>query len=151
MKKYTFVLNFGYVESCSLSYIPFTSRGTYRNAKEALIDLSQFLQEQYLVARDLDAADFDQEEFIEWLTDMSHTDIDLYHGEFIQYDYDHCQRWQSDGLEGAPNQRFVYQAGWVITAALGYPHRKEKTFEVICKERTKEKRESFTYYNLRIL
>src|SRR5574337_2038651 len=49
MKQYTFVLNFGYVESSGLSYMPFTSTGKYKDAKEALVDLAKFLKEQYLV------------------------------------------------------------------------------------------------------
>jgi hypothetical protein len=75
---------------------------------------------------------------------MSGSNIDSFHGEFIDYDED--LRWQSDGLEGALNQRFVYQAEWVLAAAIGYPHRAEVTFEDICKARTKSKSESFTYY-----
>ena len=47
MKQYTFVLNFGYVESSRLSYFPFSSLNKYKDAKEALVDLAKFLQEQY--------------------------------------------------------------------------------------------------------
>lgn len=170
MKQYTFVLNFGYVESSSLSYFPFSSTGKYRDAKEALVDLAKFLKEQYCLqheakpkkccitskekdsvaefcskcGKSLAKEEFDDEQFTEWLSDMNHCNIDSFHGDFIDYDTSH--RWQSNGLEGAPNQRFVYQAEWVITAALGYPHRDDQTFEDICKERTKAKRESFSYY-----
>ncbi len=170
MKQYTFVLNFGYVESSSLSYFPFTSTGKYKNAKEALIDLALFLKEQYLIKHSakpkkcclkskekdssaeycskcgtsLQEEEFDSEHFEDWLRNMSGCDIDSFHGEFI--DYDTSYRWQTDGLEGAPNQRFVYQAEWVLAAAIGHPHRNDQTFEIICKERTKEKRESFSYY-----
>jgi hypothetical protein len=170
MKQYTFVLNFGYVESSSLSYFPFSSTGKYRNAKEALLDLAKFLKEQYLLqhtakpkkcctaSKEKDSAaefcskcgkslaqeEFDDEHFIEWLNNMSLSNIDSFHGEFIDYDDDH--RWQSGGLEGAPNQRFVYHADWVIAAAIGYPHHPDQTFEDICKDRTKSKRESFMYY-----
>jgi hypothetical protein len=170
MKSYTFVLNFGYVESSGLSYMPFTSSGKYKGAKEALVDLAKFLKEQYLVqheskpkkcclaskAKDASAVycakcghtlaeeEFNDEHFVEWLRELDGLDIDRYHGDYIDYDTSH--RWQSEGLEGAVNQRFVYQAEWVLTAALGYPHREDQTFEDICKERTKEKRESFSYY-----
>lgn len=169
MKQYTFVLNFGYVEHSSLSYFPFTSTGKYKNAKEALVDLAKFLKERYeekhkvelkdccqknkakdpeadfcsKCRRSLADAEFNDEDFCHWLEQMSTSDIDSFHGDFI--DYDESFRWQSDGLEGAPNQRFVYQAEWVLAAALGYPHG-DQTFEDICKERTKEKRESFSYY-----
>jgi hypothetical protein len=171
MKQYTFVLNFGYVESASLSYLPFSSTNKYRDAKEALIDLALFLKEQFLLKhgfeykkcclitkeKDSEAAfcsacgkslaeeEFNDEHFTEWLTDMSCTNLDLFHGEFI--DYDESLRWQSNGLEGAPNQRFVYQAEWVLAAAIGYPQRDDQTFEDICKDRTKAKRESFSYYD----
>lgn len=170
MKSYTFVLNFGYVEHSSLSYIPFTSLGKYKTAKEALVDLALFLKEMYLIKNSsepkkccteskvkdssaefcskcgssLQEEEFDPEHFEEWLVSMSTCDIDSFHGDFI--DYDTSYRWQSDGLEGAPNQRFVYQAEWVLSAALGYPHDDRYSFEKICQERTKEKRESFSYY-----
>lgn len=170
MKSYTFVLNFGYVESSRLSYMPFTSLGKYKNAKEALVDLANFLKEMYLInnapkprkcctenkakdsaaefckkcGRSLQEEEFNPEHFQEWLVDMSHCDIDRFHGDFIEYDT--TQRWQSEGLEGAPNQRFVYNAEWVLSAAIGHPHRDDQTFEKICQERTKEKRESFSYY-----
>lgn len=170
MKAYIFVPNFGYVESSRLSYMPFTSLGKYKNAKEALVDLAKFLQEQYLInhsskpkkccvaskekdtsaefcskcGSSLEEDEFDSEHFQEWLSNMSCCDINGFHDEFIDYDTSH--RWQSDGLEGAPNQRFVYNAEWVLSAALGYPHRDDQTFEKICQDRTKEKRESFMYY-----
>jgi hypothetical protein len=170
MKQYTFVLNFGYVESSSLSYLPFSSTDKYRDAKEALIDLAEFLKEQYLLqhetkpkkcciaSKEKDATaefcpkcghsltkeEFNDEHFTQWLSDMECANIDSFHGEFIDYDESHP--WQYNGLEGALNQRFVYQAEWVIAAALGYPHRKEQTFEKICQDRTKTKRESFSYY-----
>lgn len=169
MKSYTFVLNFGYVESSSLSYFPFTSVYKYKSAKEALVDLALFLKEQYLLkntskpkkccvdakvkdssaefcskcGKSLEEEEFDEELFEDWLTQMSCCDIDSFHGDFI--DYDEELRWQSNGLEGSVNQRFVYHAGWVLLAALGFPHG-DLSFEDICKERTKEKRESFSYY-----
>lgn len=170
MKKYTFVLNFGYVESAKLSYLPLASVKQYPNAKAALVDLSSFLKEQFifresrplkkccLFSKEKDKAstycskcgnflveeDFDSEEFIDWIRAMSDLDCDSYHSEFIEYDPAH--RWEPIELEDAPNQRVVYQAEWVITAALGYPHRDDVTFEDVCKNRTKENRESFSYY-----
>jgi len=95
-------------------------------------------------SRSLTEKIFNHEAFIDWLVSMDGCDINNFAEEFIEYDESH--RWQSNGLEGALNQRFVYQAEWVITAALGYPYREDRTFEYICKERTKEKRESFSYY-----
>jgi len=168
-KQYTFVLNFGYVESAGLSYMPWASTEKYANAKDALIDLATFFKEMYLIqhkveracceankkkdseaafcskcSRSLKEEKFNDEHFTEWLSNMGGSNIDSFHGEFI--DYDTSLRWQSNGLEGALNQRFIYQAEWVLAAAIGYPHRDDRTFEDICKARTKEKRESFEYY-----
>lgn len=170
MKQYTFVLNFGYVESSSLSYFPFTSTGKYKDAKEALVALATWLREEYLkpmqvklkkcceatkskdpeadfcskCRQSLHDHEFDSESFEEWLREMAGCDIDSFHSNYIDYDED--DPWQTGLLEGAPNPRFVYNAEWVITAALGHPHRSDRTFEDICKDRTKKKIESFSYY-----
>ncbi len=170
MKQYTLVLNFGYVESSRLSYMPWVSSCKYRNAKAALLDLSLFMKEQYLLrhtkdpkvccnksrAKDTDAEycsgcghslkeePFDDEDFVDWLGQMSCCDVDTFHGDFI--DYNDGNRWQPNGLEGGLNLRFVYQAEWVIAAALGYPHQDDQTFEDICEDRTRRKLESFSYY-----
>lgn len=168
-KKYTFVLNFGYVESSGLCYMPWTSVRTYKDAKEALLDLAAFLKEQYLSQfnqqqccintrqKDPEAEycsrcrctlideEFDSEGFSDWLRHLDGIDIDGFHSDFVEWNEDH--RWQTDGLEGAPNQRFVYQAEWVLAAAVGYSHGGNKvTFEKICERRTKNKEESFSYY-----
>ncbi len=168
-KRYTFVLNFGYAESASLAFLPWVSVGTYKDAKVALLHLAAFLKDRYLVdnsgqptkkcctttktkdptavycskcGHSLSTPEFDGESFSEWLR-MLETDVDTFHG-LIDYDQDAI--WQAGNLEGAPNQRFVYQAEKVLAAAVGYPEREELTFEEICKQRTKSKTESFTYY-----
>lgn len=167
-KRYTLVLNFGYVESARLAYMPWISRQTYRDAKEALLDLAVFLRDQYLIehtpklkkcctatqAKDSSAAfcskcgyslaevEFDGEHFSEWLRELD-TDVDTFHG-LIEWNPEN--RWQAEGLEGAPNPRFVYQAEWVLAAAVGHPKREDVTFETICKARTKSRSESFSYY-----
>lgn len=168
-KRYTLVLNFGYVESQSLSYMPWTSRRTYKDAKNALIDLATFFKEQYLIENEeepkkcckatktkdgsaefctkcghrLADKKFDGENFVDWLRQMSGSDNDSIN-QFVQWDEGH--RWQFGDLEGSPNQRFVYQAEWVLPAALGHFQRDTITFETICKDRTKSKKTSFTYY-----
>jgi hypothetical protein len=150
--------------------MPWSSQEKYANAKDALVDLATFFKEQFLIQhkvelkacceankkkdseasfcskcrRSLKEEEFNDEHFIDWLQNMANSNVDSFHGEFI--DYDESLRWQSDGLEGAVNQRFVYQAEWVLAAAIGYPHRDDVTFEDICKDRTKAKRESFSYY-----
>lgn len=166
-KRYTLVLNFGYVESQSLSYMPWTSTKPYKDAKEALLDLATFLKEQYLdeafplnrcclgtkekdseaeycskCGRHISEPEFYGDDFSDWLR-MLNTDINTFHG-IIEWNPDH--RWQAGGLEGTKNQRFVYQAEWVLCAALGYPKEEGRTFETICKERTKSRKDSFTYY-----
>jgi hypothetical protein len=168
MKSYTFVLNFGYVESSGLSYTPWTSAKKYKDAKDALVDLAEFFKEQYLerhqvkhkkccqaskekdteaeycskCGRTLEDDGFDPEHFEEWISGMDGHRIDGF-SEIIEFG-DH--RWDYGRLEGMPNQRFVYNAEWVLSAALGHPHRADRTFEEICKERTKKKQDSFSYY-----
>lgn len=170
MKHYTFVLNFGYVESSGLCYMPWTSKQTYANAKDALLDLALFLKEQFIgeptqlkkccatskqkdseaefctkCGESLADPNWDGEQFIDWLRGLDGVDVDTFHGDFIEWDDTH--RWQTDGLEGSPNQRFVYQAEWVLAAAVGYSHGGNPVkFEEICKQRTKNKVESFSYY-----
>ncbi len=167
-KNYTFVLNFGYVESSGLSYLPFSSRGKYATAREALVDLSNFMKEEYLrdnmkplkkcctankkknpsmefcpkCGSPLKEEEFDVESFIEWVANLNGSIIDGFQIDMYSGD----KRWESLGLEGTPNQRFVYQAEWVIAAAIGYPIRADITFDDICKSRTKQKKQSFTYY-----
>jgi hypothetical protein len=168
LKNYTLVLNFGYVESSRLAYMPWSSKQKFKDAKEALLDLANFLKEKYLEGnteepkqcclktkekdseavyctkcrRELGDPEFDGELFSEWLRDLD-TDVDTFHG-YIDYDQD--SRWQAGDLEGAPNQRFVYNAEWVLAAAVGHPYREEITFEAICKARTKSRKDSFSYY-----
>lgn len=170
MKKYTFILNFGYVESSGMCYMPWTSLNSYKSAKDALLDFAIFLKEQYvgqakqpkkccLASKNKDAEaefcskcgvplideQFDGKGFIDWLRHLDGVDVDSFHGDFIEWDDTH--RWQSNGLERAPNQRFIYQAEWVLAAAVGYCHGAVSvTFEKICENRTKHKEESFSYY-----
>lgn len=167
-KRYTFVLNFGYVESQRLAYMPWSSKAKFKDAKEALLDLANWLKERFLTEnaaepkkcclktkekdpeavycskcrRELADPEFDGEEFSDWLRQLD-ADIDTFHG---LISWDPSLRWQTDGLEGTPNQRFVYQAEWVLAAAVGHPKREEITFEAICKARTKSRQDSFTYY-----
>jgi hypothetical protein len=168
MKRYTLVLNFGYVESQRLAYMPWTSKQMFKDAKAALLDLAAFLKDRYLVenkkvlkkccdatrtkdpaakfctkcGQNLQDEPFDGEYFSDWLKELD-TNIDQFHG-LIEWDDSH--RWQSIGLEGTPNQRFVYQAEWVLAAAVGHSKDSRVTFETICQNRTKKRSESFSYY-----
>jgi hypothetical protein len=168
LKRYTLVLNFGYVESARLGYMPWSSKQTFKDAKEALVDLANWLRERFLeknkpkprkcclktkekdaeavycskCGRELGESEFVGEEFSEWLCYLD-TDIDTFHG---LIDYDQEARWQAGDLEDMPNQRFVYNAEWVLAAAVGHPQREDVTFETICKARTKSKQTSFSYY-----
>lgn len=168
LKRYTLVLNFGYVESQRLAYMPWSSKQKFKDAKEALLDLANWLKERYLeenktepkacclktkekdpeaeycskCRRELADPEFDGEEFEDWVQQLD-SDIDTLHG-LISWDPE--ARWQCDGLEGTPNQRFVYQAHWVLSAALGQPHHDDITWETICKNRTKSRQDSFTYF-----
>ena len=168
LKQYTLVLNFGYVESSRLAYMPWSSKQKFKDAKEALLDLANWLKERYLdenktepkkcclktkekdaeaefctkCGRSVAEEEFDGEHFCEWLVQLD-TDIDSFHG---LISWDPSARWQSEGLEGSPNQRFVYHAEWVIAAAVGHVHHQDITFEKICKNRTKSRKDSFTYF-----
>lgn len=168
-KRYTFVLNFGYVESSDLSYMPWVSTDTYKDAKEALVDLATFFKDQFILqnspaprkccgatktkdaaavfctkcGRPIGSIDFDAGVFMDWLRELSSSDTDGL-GKFI-YDAEY-NRWQAGLLEGSPNQRFVYQAEWILAAAIGHPLRPDITFEKICGARTKGKKDSFNYY-----
>lgn len=170
-KSYTFVLNFGYAESARLGFVPFTSSNKFSNAREALQDLAEFFKAKFIeqefvetkqcclntkekdseaefcskCRKSLAAFEFDGEIFVEWLVQMGDCDQDNFSANFIEWN-EEDPSWQSNGLEGTKNQRFVYQAQWVLGAAVGYSHQGQKTFENICSERTSEKRESFSYY-----
>lgn len=167
-KRYTFVLNFGYVESQRLAFMPWTSKQKFKDAKEGLLDLANWLKERYLeedkqepkacciktkakdagavyctkCRRELDEPEFDGELFSDWLIQLD-TDIDGFHG-LISWDPD--ARWEAGHLEGSPNPRYVYNAEWVLAAAAGDPKDPDVTFADICKARTKSKQDSFTYY-----
>lgn|SRR5512135_292231 len=170
-KAYTFILNFGYVESARLAFLPWTSKEKYANARDALVDLATFLKEKFLEkhavkpkkccidskAKDSDAEfcrkcgrslqvdeDFDVEGYMEFVSGIGDCDIDTFHGDYI--DWNDEERWQTEGLEGQSNQRFVYQAEKVLAAAIGQTPDERRTFETICKERTKNKTESFSFW-----
>lgn len=169
-KSYTFVLNFGYVESSRLSFLPWSSRDKYANARDALVDLATFLKEKYLekhatkqkkccglskekdpksefcskCGRPLAEELFDPEGYMEFVSGIGDCDVDTFHGDYI--DWDESGRWQTDGLEGAKNQRFIYQAEQVLAAAIGHSPNEGRTFDEICKERTKNKIESFSFW-----
>lgn len=167
-KQYTLVLNFGFAESQHTGFVPWTSKQKFADAKEALLDLANFLKEQYVgskepmksccqatVAKTPDASfcskcghklevdEFDGEAFTEWLVGLN-TDTDTLSADYVEWDPDH--RWQTGSLEGAPNQRFVYNAEHVLAAAVGHNYFDHLDFAEICKRRTKAKVESFNYW-----
>jgi hypothetical protein len=170
-KAYTFVLNFGYVESSRLSFLPWTSKEKYATARDALVDLAMFLKEKFLerhavkpkkccldskakdsgaefcrkCGRSLVDEDFDAERYMEFVSGIGDCDIDTFHGEYI--DWNASERWQTEGLEGAVNQRFVYQAEKVLAAAINQTPDDRRTFETICKDRTKYKMDSFHFWS----
>lgn len=167
MKRYTFVLNFGYVEEAAVGYLPFTSRDSFANAKKALVNLAEYLRDEFMKTitvepkaccvntreKDNEALycskcrmsltnlDFDSEEFMQWLRDLNGCTNDSW-----PIDWDAEAPWEVGHLEDAPNPRFVYQAEWVLSAAVGHPYHDEIEFKDICAKRTKEKKESFSYY-----
>lgn len=168
MKRYTIVLNFGYVESQRLAYMPWSSKQKFRDAKEALVDLANYLKDEYLAGNEkplkkcctashikdpladycskcgynIAEPAFDGEEFCDWLRQLD-TDTDTFAG-LVEWDPE--ARWIAGNLEGMPNPRFVYNAEWVLAAAVGHAHHGDITFDKICKNRTKSRKDSFTYY-----
>lgn len=173
-KKYTFVLNFGYAESGRLSFLPWTSQVGFANAKEALIDLAEFLKEHYWqkygpkprkcckatkekdpqaefcskCGTSLAEEEFDPEGYMQWVSEIADCDTDTFHGKFIEWD--ESKRWQSDGLEGAltkgANTRFVYVAEKVLAAAIGHSPDDRVTIDSIFKDRTKSGGTSFSFW-----
>ncbi len=172
MKRYTLVLNFGYTSSTSLSYVPFTSQQRFKSAKEAVVDLANFLKEQFLSphikkfkpccvnSKNADAealfcskcgTSLHQETFSQlfglfrdWLQEFDACDVDS-SGMLLDENIDD-HRWDVGNLRGEPNQRFVFHAEDVLLAALGFPPRKDITFETICQRRSKNKEEDFSYW-----
>jgi hypothetical protein len=170
-KEYTLVLNFGYVESSKLSYIPWTSKQKYGNARDAVVDLAMYLKEKFLEkhevklkkccldskAKDAEAKfckkcgkslevdeEFDVEGYMDFVHCIGDCDIDTFHGDYI--DFNDSDRWQAEGLEGAKNPRFVYQAEKVLAAAIGHSPDERRSFEEICKQRTANKTDSFAFW-----
>lgn len=168
-KRYTMVLNFGYAENGHVGYVPFVSRQTFKDAKEALVHLANYLKDAWEVEhkvepkkcciatkeKDPDAEyctkcrmsvgkqEFDEEDFIDNFLMQLNTDYDTLAG---LIDWDREAPWECGHLEGAPNPRFVYNAELVIAAVLGYPKHEDRTWETICKNRTKSRKDSFSYW-----
>lgn len=171
-KRYTFVLNCGYAESQKLASVPFTSRGTYANAKEALLDLAHFFKEHFrsneppkkccAASKEKAANDpycskcgtylaeeaFDPEAFMAFIQGISDSDLDSFHGDFIEYD--ESLRWQSEGMDVIEKKgmqtRFVYQAEKVMAAAIGHSPDDRVNIDTIFKRRTESKEKSFSFW-----
>lgn len=167
-KPYTLVLNFGYAESQRMSFMPWTSKQKFANARDAVIDLAAFLKEMYLSNRDVELGDccravrinqpnvkfcpkcgcnvqdpeFDIDLFSDWLCQLD-SDIDGFNSA-LDWEQWEEGRWQAGSLEGAKNLRFIYNAEKVLAAVVD--DEDYKKFAEICKNRTKSKRDSFTYY-----
>jgi hypothetical protein len=167
-KRYTFLLNFGYAESAMLSYMPWNSRGLYKDARSALVDLAEYLKAQYNgdngsqaslqccvtsrkhnnnakfcseCGRDLRGDEFDPESFATWLYSLGCISVNDM-SDFVECGAD--APWEP-GLDSPNfNPLSVYNAEYVICAALGYPRHKDKTFEYVCRGRGAAG--AFTYY-----
>lgn len=176
MKKfYTFVLNFGYVESARLSYLPWTSLEKFSDAKVALIDLASFLKEKYLEGKvryvkkccaDIKEKDveaiycskcgtflffdkkFDVDDYMRYVSGINDCDIDTFHGDYMDLNDDH--RWEVGELENAFNNksqvRFVYQAEQVLAAAIGHSPNSRRDIEKIFEERSRSGGNSFSFW-----
>jgi len=54
--------------------------------------------------------------------------------------------WEIGILEDVKNARIVFNAEEVLSAAIGHSSREDKTFEAICKARTKSKSGNFSFW-----
>lgn len=176
MKFYTFILNFGYVETAAFSYLPFTSSCEFEDDKSALIDLANFLKDSYLDLKfnvesacctDAKKSDssarycrtcgrelvkkesFNGEDFTDWLVQMGAgaSDSQSFHSEFVGWQSD--LRWEPGVFEmtnGDYKQVFVYNAEWVLAAAVGYNHVGYRTFDNLCEDRVKKNESNFSYW-----
>lgn len=168
-KSYTFMLSFGYAESQSLAFVPFTSTQKFASAKEALLDLSQFMLEHYVAkhtqklkkcceeskardtnakfcsqcSRSLEAAEFDVDDFMDFVRGVSYCDIDQYHGDFVEYSS--TSRWEPM-LGTKKTMRIVYTAEKVFAAAVGHSPSDQVTIESIFGRRTQQKEEDFSFW-----
>lgn len=171
MKTYTFLLNFGYVESTRLAYVPFTSTVELANAKLALVDLANFLKEHFLekhgpklkkcclankekdphaqfcskCSRSLVNEDFDVEGYMDFIKEIGECDIDTYHGNYVEYSDD--LRWDpTGGLGPEKDTRLVYNAEKVLAAAIGHSPDNRVNIEKIFEQRTKSGSDSFSFW-----
>lgn len=166
-KQYTFVLNFGYAESQTLYYTPFTSREKFANAKEALIDLANYFRKHYegtdppkkcctaAKAKDAEAAfcakcglslkdeEFDADGYIEFVKDIGGADSDTCSANYIEWTDD--AEWAYTSPDG-PNPRYVFTAEKVLAAAIGHSPDDRITIDSIFKDRTSSKGNSFSFW-----
>ena len=139
-KPYIFVLNTGYVESQSLASVPFVSSQTFATAKEALIDCGQVL----VVKKN-----FNVDQYQSFVQEACGTDTNGLAELFDGYNKD--DRWKPIEFETAFKQsskvRFIYQAEWVLSAAIGYSHSPDRvTIDTIFARRTEEGGKTFSFW-----
>lgn len=142
--KYNIILNFGYVESTQLGYVPFASSGDFSSPKEAFMDLVSFFKKAYdkqsdqgqslkkcclsnkekgnefcaKCGNELTDTEFEVEEFMDWMIRIALCDIDTYHGEYV--DYDSHAAWEALGLDVENHLNItVLNAEKCFAAALG--------------------------------
>ena len=171
-KTYTLVLNCGYAEESAISFVPFTSVNKYANAREAVLDFAEFMKEQFNQTAELKKCcrnskkadqganfcricgarisnyredEFDEEAYMNFIHRVCQAScLDDFAGKFGGYADD--ERWRLADIADAKNIRVIYVAEKVLAAAIGYPSRDDRTFEVICEERTARKTEHFSFW-----
>jgi hypothetical protein len=172
MKKYIFLLNFGYVESAMLGFVPFSSTKEFSSVKEAFIDLAEFFKSAFMgqksiqqkccaaaskkstsnfcnkCGRSLKEKEFDAEKYIDFVREVGTADVDTYSGEIVDYNYGDS-RWQpldlSECFVNPDSVKVVYVAEKCLAAALGHSPAYRVDIDLILKDH--EKTNSFSFWN----
>lgn len=143
MKRYCFLLNFGYAEDSYLGLVPFSSEKEFDSVKDAFIDLSKFFLHSYMEkykeeecctsSRSTKGAnlycakcgnfisenEFDEEGFLNFLIGIGTSTIDSYAVNFSLND--DCSDWNSIyEFDSFNNTHFVYEAERCIAMAVGH-------------------------------
>jgi hypothetical protein len=147
-KNYILILNFGYVESQTLGYVPFASNKKFATAQAALISLAEFFKRHFLgeeqkpeqccldmlsanpkakfcsnCSTSLLSKTIDQNLFYNYILDIARHNSDSYSAECVSY-FSDDQEWEPIDIQSCfkkgANVRFVSQAEVVIPTVLGF-------------------------------
>lgn len=140
MKKYCFLLNFGYAEDAHIGLVPFSSEKEFASVKDAFIDLSKFFLNSYINKHKeavccisakkrnntycsncglfINQNEFNEEDFLNFLIEISTSTNDSYASNFSSDD--DFPEWESSCEFDLLNIHFVYEAERCIAMAAGH-------------------------------